>query len=85
MNHDVSECLFIEVEVVGHKNHHVTLLDRHFLFATVILKLPLSTIGIASPKKISYIWLCRSYWHSEIQRKTSFPFVFHSFNRNFAA
>lgn len=32
MNHDVSECLFIEVEVVGHKNRHVTLLDWFFLF-----------------------------------------------------
>ena len=46
MNHDVSECLFIEVEVVGHKNRHIALLDRLFLFATAILKLPQGTIGM---------------------------------------
>ena len=50
MNHDVSECLFIEVEVVGHKNRHITLLDRLFLFATAILKLPQLTIGMHETK-----------------------------------
>ena len=29
--------------------------------------------------------LCRSYQHSEMKRKTSFPFAFHSIFRNFAA
>lgn len=29
--------------------------------------------------------LRRSYYLSEIKRKTDFSFVFHSFNRNFAA
>ena len=46
MNHDVSECLFIEVEVVGHKNRHVTLLDWFFLFPPAISELPQGTIGM---------------------------------------
>ena len=28
--------------------------------------------------------LCRSFYHSEMKRKTSFPFAFLSFFRNFA-
>ena len=46
MNHDVPECIFIEVEVVGHKNHHVTLLDRLFLFSPAIFELSQVTIGM---------------------------------------
>ena len=46
MNHDVSECLFIEVEVVGHKNRHVTLFDRFFLFPPLKCELPQGTIGM---------------------------------------
>ena len=30
------------------------------------------------------LWLRRSYWHSEMKRKTSFLFAFPSFFRNFA-
>lgn len=46
VNHDVPERLFVEVEVVGHENHHVTLLYRLFLFSPSILKLPQLTIGM---------------------------------------
>ena len=46
MNHDVSECFFIEVEVVGHKNRHVTLFDRFFLFPPLKCELPQGTIGM---------------------------------------
>ena len=46
MNHDVSECLFIEIEVVGHKNRHVTLFDRLVLFSPLICELPQGTIGM---------------------------------------
>ena len=34
--------------------------------------------------RFSVIWLRRSYCHSEMQRKASFPFALHSFFRNFA-
>ena len=46
MNHDVPECLFIEIEVVGHKNRHVTLFDRLVLFSPLICELPQGTIGM---------------------------------------
>jgi hypothetical protein len=32
----------------------------------------------------SYIWLRRTYFRSEMKRKTSFPFAFRSLIRNFA-
>ena len=46
VNHDISERLFVDVEVVGHENHHVTLLYGLFLFSPSILKLPQLTIGM---------------------------------------
>ena len=46
MNHDISEGLFIEVEVVGHKNYNVKLLDRLFPFSPAILKLSKVMIGM---------------------------------------
>jgi hypothetical protein len=44
-------------------------------------KIPLT---LAILDSYCYLWLRRKYFHSEIKRKASFPFVFHSFIRIFA-
>ena len=46
MNHYVPEGRFVEVKVICHKYHHITLLDGLFLFSIVKLKLPQVTIGM---------------------------------------
>ena len=43
-----------------------------------------SPILLAILDSYCYLWLRRKYFHSEIKRKASFPFVFHSFIRIFA-
>jgi len=44
--HDVAEGLLVEVEVVGHKNRQVTLLDGLIAFGPVELKPTQVTIGM---------------------------------------
>ena len=50
MNHNVPEGLFVEVKVVGHKNHHMTFLDRLVLFSPTILETPQLTTSVHEAK-----------------------------------